>query len=210
MPTTLEGFAGLLPARPDALQLYLLAINVLALGLHALNHAVAVRGGRELLRPEALASLAVAGGAAGAAVGILLWGRRTAKDNVWDRLVVAAFLVLWGVLLGFFYVRPLDAQGCLEQLRTGNHLPLAACVAAASVAAFAAFGIDKRRARRGAWRIPEAVLLGLAFAGGSPGALLGMRAFHHKVRSPEFVFGLPLIVVAQLALLAFLLNLGLV
>ena len=53
-------------------------------------------------------------------------------------------------------------------------------LAAVSVLAFLLYGIDKGRARRKAWRIPERVLLGLALAGGAPGALLGMVTFRHK------------------------------
>ena len=54
--------------------------------------------------------------------------------------------------------------------------------AAVSIAAFFAYGVDKRRARRGKWRTPEAVLLWLGFFGGAAGALLGMSLFHHKTR----------------------------
>ena len=45
---------------------------------------------------------------------------------------------------------------------------------------FAVYGIDKRRARQGRWRIQESTLLLLAVAGGTPGALAGMFGFHHK------------------------------
>lgn len=65
---------------------------------------------------------------------------------------------------------------------------------------------DKEKARRGAWRIPEATLLGLAAAGGSIGALAGMYCFRHKTKHLKFVLGLPLILLAHLALLFFLLS----
>lgn len=60
-----------------------------------------------------------------------------------------------------------------------------AAVALASLLAFAAFGLDKRAARRGARRTPESTLLLLALLGG-PGALAAMRAFRHKTRKPRF------------------------
>ena len=69
-----------------------------------------------------------------------------------------------------------------------------------SLAAFAAFGADKRRARRGAWRVPERTLFLLALLGGSPGALLGMRVFHHKTKHRRFYLGIPAILLAQCAL----------
>ena len=64
---------------------------------------------------------------------------------------------------------------------------------AANVAAFLVFGIDKWKAVKGRWRIPEKTLLLFAAAGGSPGALAGMFVFHHKIRKPLFYLGVPLI-----------------
>lgn len=55
-------------------------------------------------------------------------------------------------------------------------------VAAVSLVALAFYGADKIKAKRGAWRIPEKVLLGLSFFGGAAGGLLGMLAFRHKTR----------------------------
>ena len=71
-----------------------------------------------------------------------------------------------------------------------------------NAAAFLAFGEDKRRARKREWRIPEATLMGLAAAGGSLGALAGMRFFHHKTRHRKFTAGVPALLIAQIALLA--------
>ena len=58
--------------------------------------------------------------------------------------------------------------------------------AAVSVIAFFAYGIDKRRAKKGRWRTPEALLLGLGFFGGAVGSLLGMSLFRHKTRHWHF------------------------
>ena len=58
-------------------------------------------------------------------------------------------------------------------------------------------GTDKRRARRDAWRIKERTLFLSALLGGSLGAILGMRAFHHKTKHWYFVWGMPLILFAQ-------------
>lgn len=55
-------------------------------------------------------------------------------------------------------------------------------LAVISAVAFILYGADKGRAKRGAWRIPEKVLLGFSFFGGAPGGLLGMLAFRHKTR----------------------------
>lgn len=61
--------------------------------------------------------------------------------------------------------------------------------------------LDKNFARRGMWRIPEAVLLGLAVCGGALGVLLGMTLFHHKTRKPKFYISVPLLLAAQVWLL---------
>ncbi len=69
-----------------------------------------------------------------------------------------------------------------------------------------AFIIDKKKAKRSKWRIPEATLLGLAVLGGSIGALLGMRLWRHKTLHNKFRFGIPLIFLVQLAIAFFLLK----
>ena len=59
-----------------------------------------------------------------------------------------------------------------------------------NLAGFAAMGIDKNRARRKAWRIPESTLFLLAIIGGSIGSIAGMYTFHHKTLHPQFVWGM--------------------
>ncbi len=68
--------------------------------------------------------------------------------------------------------------------------------------AFLLMHADKQRARKKRWRIPEATLLGVAAAGGSPGALAGMYTFRHKTRHPKFTVGVPALLVVQLGLAA--------
>ena len=82
---------------------------------------------------------------------------------------------------------------------------LAVWLIAINLVTFAVYGIDKRRARRGAWRVPEKTLFLLPLLGGSIGALLGMRVFRHKTKHWYFVWGVPAILLAQIALAAWLL-----
>lgn len=72
-----------------------------------------------------------------------------------------------------------------------------------NAAAFVLMLADKQKARRGAWRIPEATLLGVAVLGGSIGAIAGMQLFRHKTRYWKFKLGLPLILAAQIGLVLF-------
>ena len=71
---------------------------------------------------------------------------------------------------------------------------------------FIVYGADKHRARKGKWRVPEKTLFLLPLLGGSIGALLGMRVFHHKTRHWYFVWGIPAILLAQIALTVWLLT----
>ena len=82
---------------------------------------------------------------------------------------------------------------------------LAVWLVAINLVTFAVYGADKRRARRGAWRVPEKTLFLLPLLGGSVGALLGMRVFRHKTKHWYFVWGVPAILLAQLALAVWLL-----
>lgn len=75
-----------------------------------------------------------------------------------------------------------------------------------NILAFLVFGLDKRKARKDRWRVPEATLLLLAVIGGSAGALLGMVVFRHKTRHNKFRIGLPLILLAQLAVAVLLIR----
>lgn len=69
-----------------------------------------------------------------------------------------------------------------------------------NLAAFVLMGLDKRKARKNLWRIPEKTLFLSAILGGSAGAIAGMYVFHHKTRHWYFVIGMPLILVIQIGL----------
>lgn len=74
-----------------------------------------------------------------------------------------------------------------------------------NLAGFAAMGIDKNRARRKAWRIPESTLFLLAIIGGSIGSIAGMYTFHHKTLHPQFVWEMPAILILQIAAVLYIL-----
>ena len=73
---------------------------------------------------------------------------------------------------------------------------------AINIVTFFVYGIDKWKAKQSKWRIPEATLLLLAVIGGSVGAWLGMKTWHHKTMHKKFKYGLPLIILVQIALIA--------
>ena len=65
---------------------------------------------------------------------------------------------------------------------------------------FFLYGIDKWKAKRSKWRISEATLIWLSVFGGSIGAWLGMKAWHHKTQHKKFKYGIPFILLIQLSL----------
>ena len=71
---------------------------------------------------------------------------------------------------------------------------------AINVVTFFLYSMDKWKAKRSKWRISEATLLGLAVIGGSIGAWLGMKVWHHKTMHKKFKYGLPLILIVQIAI----------
>ena len=84
----------------------------------------------------------------------------------------------------------MDAKFCLYSILLGLN-----------VLTFLVYGIDKYKAKRGSWRIPESTLLLLALLGGSIGAWFGMKVWHHKTLHKKFKYGIPLILFAQLVLI---------
>ncbi len=71
---------------------------------------------------------------------------------------------------------------------------------------FSVFGIDKLKAVKNKWRIPEKILFLFSIIGGSVGGLLGMYTFRHKTQKPAFKFGIPVILILQIVLIYFIMR----
>lgn len=78
---------------------------------------------------------------------------------------------------------------------------VAAVLAVINLAAFVMWGVDKARAKKGAWRISESALLLIALLGGGLGALLGMLVFRHKTQKWQFKIGVPICLMYQVGLI---------
>ena len=70
-----------------------------------------------------------------------------------------------------------------------------------NVAGFALMGLDKWKAKRSAWRIPEKTLFTAALLGGTVGVMVGMKTFHHKTRHNRFRIGMPALLLGQIAVI---------
>jgi len=79
-------------------------------------------------------------------------------------------------------------------------------LAVINLLAFLVYGIDKRKARKGQFRIPEKYLLLVASLGGATGAFMGMRLFRHKTKKSKFAIVVPLFMIVQWALYAYIEN----
>ena len=77
---------------------------------------------------------------------------------------------------------------------------------AINIVSFFLYGIDKYKAKKNQWRISEATLLLMAVIGGSIGAWVGMRIWHHKTMHKKFKYGIPVIIIFQVALAVYLLT----
>ena len=73
-------------------------------------------------------------------------------------------------------------------------------LASINVVTFFLYGVDKWKAKRDKWRVSETVLIWMAVLGGSIGAWLGMKTWHHKTQHAKFKYGLPIILIAQVAI----------
>ena len=77
-------------------------------------------------------------------------------------------------------------------------------IAILNVITFLIYAIDKWKAKKNRWRIPESILLLLAVLGGSIGAWMGMKIWHHKTMHKKFKYGIPLIMILQIGMLLYL------
>ena len=83
---------------------------------------------------------------------------------------------------------------------------LLSCIIGVNVIMFVVYGIDKLKAKKGKWRVPETTLLLLAIVGGSVGAWCGVKVWHHKTMHAKFKYGIPLIMAMQAGLLVCLIT----
>ena len=83
---------------------------------------------------------------------------------------------------------------------------LLSCIIGVNVITFVVYGIDKLKAKKGKWRVPETTLLLLAIVGGSVGAWCGVKVWHHKTMHAKFKYGIPLIMAMQVGFLVCLMT----
>ena len=184
---------------------YLIAINAIGFILYLVNtwlYSHTAEG--QIDRILTITSLL--GGSLGIVIAILLFDRKSVKDNMMSRVFVICVLIIQIIIF-------LMVKGHIKTDLTfafweffGAHKILIVYLLAINVVTLIAFAVDKIAAIEHRSRIRIVTLLGLGFIGGSIGALIAMYVFHHKTKQDYFSVGVPLIMLMQAVVIVFLMN----
>ena len=186
---------------------YLLIINIIALVIYGIKVLVYKHQTRDWFEKLCM-FIVLLGGSAGILLMIIFFDRKAVKENMMSRVFTLCMLVIQAILLlivkGYHGDQiHIDFWDYLMQ-----HRILLIYLAVVNILTFIVFGVDKMNAKFNRQRVRIVTLLGLAFIGGSVGALIGMYGFHHKTKKAYFTVGVPLILLMQVVLLFYVMNMG--
>lgn len=186
---------------------YLLIINIIALVIYGIKVLVYKHQTRDWFEKLCM-FIVLLGGSAGILLMIILFDRKAVKENMMSRVFTLCMLVIQAILLlivkGYHGDQiHIDFWDYLMQ-----HRILLIYLAVVNILTFIVFGVDKMNAKFNRQRVRIVTLLGLAFIGGSVGALIGMYVFHHKTKKAYFTVGVPLILLMQVVVLFYVMNMG--
>ena len=186
---------------------YLLIINIVALVIYGIKVLIYKHQTREWFEKLCM-FITLLGGSAGILIAIALFDRKAIKENMMSRVFTFCVFVIQVILLlmvkGYhggkiniaFWDYLMQHSGLLIYLAVVNILTIIV------------FGVDKINAKANRQRVRIVALLGLALIGGSLGALIGMYGFHHKTKKAYFTVGVPLILLMQVVVLFYVMNMG--
>ena len=186
---------------------YLLIINIIALVIYGIKVLVYKHQTRDWFEKLCM-FIVLLGGSAGILLMIILFDRKAVKENMMSRVFTLCMLVIQAILLlivkGYHGDQiHIDFWDYLMQ-----HRILLIYLAVVNILTIIVFGVDKMNAKSNRQRVRIVTLLGLAFIGGSVGALIGMYGFHHKTNKAYFTVGVPLILLMQVVVLFYVMNMG--
>lgn len=184
---------------------YLIAINAIGFIMYLVNTWLYSHTAEGQI-DKALTITSLLGGSLGIVLAILLFDRKAVKDNMMSRVFVTCVLIIQIILF-------LMLKGHIKDDLTfafweffGAHKILIIYMLVINIVTLIAFAIDKIAALEHRSRIRIVTLLGMAFVGGSIGALIAMYAFHHKTKKDYFSTGVPLIMLMQVAVIFYMMN----
>lgn len=185
---------------------YLIIINIVGFLLYFINFLL-YKFSDTANVDKLLTIVSLMGGSLGIFLFIILFDRKSVKENMMSRVFLICVLIIQIIIVLFL-------NGVHGEKLTfafweffGEHKILIVYLVVINFVSFAAFAIDKINAIEGRSRIRILTLLGLALVGGSVGALLGMYILRHKTRIDYFTVGIPLIMIMQVVVIFYLMNL---
>ena len=193
----------------STLEKYLLIINSIGFFGYAL-HFLVYKLTHFIHLNKVLTLLALAGGSLGIVDFMVLFDRKSVKDNMMSRVLIVCALIIQIIIVLFMKGFHREELNFAFWTFFGEHKTLMVYLGIINLITFVAFAIDKIHAVQGKSRIRILTLLGLAFIGGSVGALVGMYLLRHKTRVNYFTVGIPVIMLMQVAVVFMMMNFRLV
>ena len=184
---------------------YFIGINIVGFILFAINtwlYSHTEKGQVDLF----LTLTALAGGSLGILCGIFLIDRKAEKGNMMSRVFIACIFVIQIILLLVLNGKHAEHITFAFWEFFGKYKMLLTYLLIINIVTLIAYAIDKINACEGRSRIRIVTLLGLAFIGGSIGAIAAMYLFRHKTRQDYFAVGVPLIIITQVIVIFYLMN----
>ena len=190
----------------NTIEKYLIAINIIGFLMYFINFML-YKYTKSANIDVILTLLALAGGSVGIFAFIVLFDRKSVKENMMSRVFLVCVLIIQIIAALFIKGFHGDEINFAFLEFFGRIKILMIYLGIINVITFLAFAIDKLHAVKGKRRIRIITLLGLAIVGGSLGALLGMYTLRHKTKVNYFTVGIPLIMLVQVAVIFVVMNL---
>ena len=184
---------------------YLIAINIIGFLMYFINFLL-YKYTKSANIDVILTLLALAGGSLGIFAFIVIFDRKSVKENMMSRVFIICVLIIQ--IIAMLFIKGFHGEEINIAFWEffGRNKILMIYLGIINVITFLAFAIDKLHAIKGKRRIRIITLLGLAFVGGSAGALLGMYTLRHKTKVDYFTVGVPLIMIMQAVVVFFVMN----
>lgn len=186
---------------------YLIGINVLGFVLYLINMWLYDHTAESNV-DKLLTIVSLLGGSAGPLLAILLFDRKSVKQNMMSRVFVVCVFIIQTVFFLMYKGHHAEVLNFEVWKVFTEHKYVLIYLGIINVVTFIAFAIDKLNAVGHRTRIRIVTLLGLAFMGGSVGGLLAMYLLHHKTKKDYFTVGIPLIMLMQVVVVFYVLNAG--
>lgn len=186
---------------------YLIGVNVVGFFLYLLNIWLYTNTESGQV-DKFLTILSLLGGSLGILLAIIIFDRKAVKDNMMSRVFVVCIFVIQVIIFLLIKGHHADHITLAFWKFFDRYKILLIYLAVINFITFVVFAVDKVNAVEHRSRIRIVTLLGLAFIGGSIGALLAMYLLHHKTKKDYFTVGVPLIIVMQVFILFYAMNAG--